>query len=269
MSNHLFSVWYGLLLERAGLTAALTRREIESRYRGTLPGRAWIVVAPLLMLTVYTFVFGHILKARWGADQDTASFALTLFSGLLLNTLLGESLGRAASVMHGYSNYVKKLVFPLEVIPLSVLFAGLLNALVGYLVLLVAMPLLGHPLGWSALYLPLALLPFLVCLTGLTFLTAALGTYFRDAGQIVQFVLILALFLSPILYPLTSLPEPARSYLALNPLTIPVETVRAVLFGSPLPPLSQIVAYNVVAGGLAAIGVGLFMRVKCGFADVL
>ncbi|AGI25287.1 ABC-2 transporter permease [Pseudomonas sp. ATCC 13867] len=269
MSKHHFLSWYESVFERLGLTVALARREIESRYRGTLPGRAWIIIAPFLMLVVYTFVFGHILKSRWGADQDTSSFALTLFSGLLLNTLLGECLSRAASVMHSYGNYVKKLVFPLEVIPLSVVLAGLLNVFIGYLVLLVAMLLLGHPLAWSVLYLPLVLLPFLVCLVGLTFLIAALGTYFRDVGQIVQFVLILALFLSPILYPLTSLPESARSYLALNPLTIPVETVRAVLFGSPLPELSQIVAYHVTAGVLAVIGIGLFMRVKCGFADVL
>lgn len=255
--------------ERTGLTLSLARRELESRYRGTFLGTVWVVVAPLLMLAVYTFVFGHILKSRWGGDQDTTSFALTLFSGLLLNGFLGECLGRAASIMHSHSSYVKKMVFPLEVIPLSVITAALANALIGYCILVLAMLLLGHAPGWATLWLPFALLPFLVCVGGLACLIAALGAYFRDVGQLVQFVLILALFLSPVLYPLSSLPEAARDYLALNPLTIPVEMVRALLFDAPMPTPTQIAGYCLAAILTALAGGWLFQRVKSGFADVL
>lgn len=255
--------------ERAGLILSLARRELDSRYRGTFLGSVWVVVAPLLMLAVYTFVFGHILKSRWGGDQDTTSFALTLFSGLLLNGFFGECLGRAASVMHSHSNYVKKMVFPLEVIPLSVVTAALANASVGYGVLVLAMFLLGHAPGWETLWLPVVLLPFVVCVGGLACLIAALGAYFRDVGQLVQFILVLTLFLSPVLYPLSSLPEAARGYLALNPLTIPVEMVRALLFDAPMPLATQITGYCLAAGVMALVGGWLFLRVKSGFADVL
>ncbi|QRY82415.1 ABC transporter permease [Pseudomonas sp. PDNC002] len=247
----------------------MARRDVASRYHGTLLGSVWVFLAPLLMLLVYTFVFGHILKARWGGDQSTTAFALTLFSGLLLNSLLADCLGRASGVVHQHSNYVKKLVFPLETLPLSVVLAALTNTVVGYLILLLAMFLLGPAPGWNALLLPLALLPFLICVVGLACGVAALGAYFRDVGQIVQFLLVLLLFLSPVLYPLTSLPPEARDFLLLNPLTIPVETVRSVLFGSPLPPESQIWSYTLISALIALLGVSLFLRVKSGFADVL
>jgi len=263
------SAWSAPLFQRAGLMFALSRRELHSRYRGTLLGKFWVVLSPFLMLAVYTFVFGHILKSRWGAEQGTASFSLTLFAGLLLNTFMGDCLGRASGVMHGHTNYVKKLVFPLEVIPLSVVIAGLTNALVGYLILLVAMLLLGAAPGWQVLLLPLALLPFLICVTGLSCLVAALGAYFRDTQQIMQYLLVLMLFLSPVLYPLSALPEAARDFLVLNPLTIPVETVRALLFGTPCPTMTELLGYFGASALCFVLGFGLFQRVKSGFADVL
>ncbi|MCP8464758.1 ABC transporter permease [Pseudomonas sp. ZM23] len=232
-------------------------------------GRLWVFLAPFLMLMVYTFVFGHILRARWGAAQDNTSFALTLFAGLLLNGMFGESLSRAAVVMHNHSNYVKKLVFPTEVLPLSLVAASLVNSGIGYLIIVVAMLLLNHPPGLWVVFLPLSLLPFLLCVTGLTFMIAAFGAYFRDVNQIVQFLLVLLLFLSPVLYPMTSLPEDVRHYLLLNPLTIPVEMVRALLFGTPMPPTAQIAAYSLASVLLLICGVWLFLRVRGGFADVL
>lgn len=257
------------LIDRAELTLSLARREVESRYHGAMLGRLWVFLAPFLMLMVYTFVFGHILRARWGAAQDNTSFALTLFAGLLLNGMFGESLSRAAVVMHNHSNYVKKLVFPTEVLPLSLVAASLVNSAIGYLIIVVAMLLLNHPPGLWVVFLPLSLLPFLLCVTGLTFMIAAFGAYFRDVNQIVQFLLVLLLFLSPVLYPMTSLPEDVRHYLLLNPLTIPVEMVRALLFGTPMPPTAQIAAYSLASVLLLICGVWLFLRVRGGFADVL
>lgn len=248
---------------------SLARRDIWSRYRGTLLGSLWVILAPFLMLLVYTFIFGHVLKSRWGADQSTTAFALTLFSGLLLNSLLGDCLGRAASIIHSHSNYVKKLVFPLEALPLSLVLAGLANALIGYLILLLAMFMFGLNPGWNVLLLPLVLLPFVLCLVGLSCAIAALGAYFRDVGQVVQFLLVLLLFLSPVLYPMSALPVEARQFLLLNPLTIPVELVRSVLFGATLPSGAQILSYSLVSVVVAVLGLSLFLRVKSGFADVL
>ncbi|KRV81734.1 ABC transporter permease [Pseudomonas citronellolis] len=254
--------WVQLLL-------ALTRREILARYQGALFGRLWLLLSPFLLLAVYTFVFGQVLKSRWGAEQSTASFALTLFAGLLLHGMLADSLSRAVTVMHNHRNQVKKLVFPLELLPLSLALSALSNAVIGFLVLLLLMPWLGQPLGWSILYLPLVLLPFVLCVCGLSWIIAVFGAYFRDTSQFIQFLLVLLLFLSPVFYPVSALPEALRPYLLLNPLSVPVEAVRACLFGMPMPPMGVQLAYAVIACLLAVLGWLWFRRMKDGFADVL
>ncbi len=145
----------------------MTRREVELRYRDAMLGRIWIIVSPFLLLLIYTFVFGFVLKSRWGGSQSTLSFALTLFSGLLLNGILAESLSRAPTIIQANANYVKKLVFPLEILPLTPLLAAFFNAMLGYLVLCIFLLFSGVEPGWQLVLLPLALLPFLLCVTGL------------------------------------------------------------------------------------------------------
>lgn len=150
------------LASRIRLLLVMTRREVELRYRDAMLGRIWIIVSPFLLLLIYTFVFGFVLKSRWGGSQSTLSFALTLFSGLLLNGILAESLSRAPTIIQANANYVKKLVFPLEILPLTPLLAAFFNAMLGYLVLCIFLLFSGVEPGWQLVLLPLALLPFLL-----------------------------------------------------------------------------------------------------------
>ncbi|MCY1479108.1 ABC-2 type transporter [compost metagenome] len=257
------------LSSRARLLLAFVRRDVAARYQGTLLGGFWVLLAPFLLLMVYTFVFGHVLKSRWGSDQDTASFALTLYSGLLLNGILADSLSRAATVIHGHGNYVKKLVFPLEILPLALVLSALVNAIIGFLILALLLPLLGHVPSWKILLVPLMLLPMLLCASGLAWFFAALGAYFRDISQFIQLLLVLILFISPVLYPLSALPENLRAYLALNPLTIPLEMIRHAFFGTPMPSTGQVMAYLGASSLASLLGLLWFQRMKDGFADVL
>jgi lipopolysaccharide transport system permease protein len=247
----------------------MTRREVESRYRDSMLGRIWIIASPLLLLLIYTFVFGMVLKSRWGSDQDTFSFALTLFAGLLLNGILAEGLSRAPTIIQGNANYVKKLVFPLEILPVTPVLAAFVNAALGYLVLCGFLLARGEALGWQPALLPLMLIPFLLCVIGLAWFLAGLGVYVRDIGQFVQLFLVLLLFISPVFYPLSSLPPPVQPYLYFNPLTVPVEMVRAALFDSPLPPPGVIGSYCGVSVLVFLSGLAWFRRVQDGFADVL
>ncbi len=258
-----------VLALRLELLLAMTRREVESRYRDAVMGRIWIIVSPVLLLLIYTFVFGVVLKSRWGSDQDTFSFALTLFAGLLLNGILAEGLSRAPGIVPGNVNLVKKLVFPLEILPVTPILAAFINSALGYLVLIVFLVIKGVAPGWPVILLPLMLLPFLLCVTGLAWFLSGLGVYVRDTGQFVQFLLILLLFISPVFYPLSSLPPAVQPYLYMNPLTVPVEMVRAVLFDSPLPEFGVIALYCAVSTLVFLLGLAWFRRVQEGFADVL
>ncbi|HCE6995078.1 ABC transporter permease [Pseudomonas aeruginosa] len=257
------------LASRIRLLLVMTRREVELRYRDAMLGRIWIIISPFLLLLIYTFVFGFVLKSRWGGSQSTFSFALTLFSGLLLNGILAESLSRAPTIIQANANYVKKLVFPLEILPVTPLLAAFFNAMLGYLVLCIFLLFSGVEPGWQLVLLPLALLPFLLCVTGLAWFLAGLGVYVRDIGQFVQFLLVLLLFISPVFYPLSSLPPVMQPYLYLNPLTIPVEMVRAILFDAPYPTLGVFSVYCVASLLVCSSGFLWFRRVQEGFADVL
>lgn len=166
------------LASRIRLLLVMTRREVELRYRDAMLGRIWIIVSPFLLLLIYTFVFGFVLKSRWGGSQSTLSFALTLFSGLLLNGILAESLSRAPTIIQANANYVKKLVFPLEILPLTPLLAAFFNAMLGYLVLCIFLLFSGVEPGWQLVLLPLALLPFLLCVTGLAWFSRGSGSMF-------------------------------------------------------------------------------------------
>lgn len=254
---------------RASLLVSMTRREVESRYRESLIGRLWIILSPLLLLMIYTFVFGVVLKARWGSEQDTFSFALTLFSGLLLNGILAEGLSKAPGIIQSHSNYVKRVVFPLDVLPVTPVLAAAFNALLAFLVLCTVLAFAGTPPGWQALLFPLVLLPFLLLVVGLAWILAGLGVYFRDITQLVQFLLILMLFISPVFYPVSALPVAAQAWLYLNPLSVPVELTRSLLFGAPPPELLVVLSYCAASILVFWSGLVWFLRVQEGFADVL
>lgn len=254
-----------------GLLAALARRDVLGRYRGSVLGLAWSLATPVLMLLVYTFVFGVVFQARWsaGAAASQAEFALVLFVGMMVFGLFSEVLLRAPTLIVGNVNYVKKVVFPLEILPPMVLSAALFHLAVSLAVWLAAhLALVGLPPP-TALLLPLVVLPVMLLALGLGWLVAALGVYLRDVGQVITVLVTALLFLAPVFYPLKAVPEVARAWFYLNPLTLPIEMARDVLYWGKVPH-PGLWALTLLAGGAVAwAGFAWFQKTRKGFADVL
>jgi lipopolysaccharide transport system permease protein len=273
MFRSLFQIPLSLIRHRY-LIRQLTWREIAGRYRGSAIGVLWSFITPLIMLTIYTLVFGSILGSRWsdgsgGANADQANFALVLFSGLILHGILAESLARAPGLILGNVNLVKRVMFPLEILGWSAVASSLFHGAVSFLVLLAMKLALHGSIPWQALLLPLVLAPFMLMVLGVVWFLSALGVFVRDVGQIVQPLATILLFLSPILFPANALPRFLRDWIVLNPLTIPVEQARALIIWGTLPDWGSWLAYCLAAVTVAWAGFYWFQRSRPAFADVL
>ena len=252
------------------LIQQMVRREVIGRYRGSFLGLLWSFINPVLMLTVYTFVFSFVFKARWGqGDTDKYEFALVLFAGLIVFNLFSECISRAPGLILSNVNYVKKVVFPLEILPWVALGSALFHTSVSLVVLMVFLAVLGHDFSWTMLWLPVVLLPFLLLIMGLSWLLASIGVFIRDVGQLVGMALTVLMFMSPIFYPLSALPEAVRHYLFLNPLTFVIEQVRNILLWGLQPNWRYLAIYSVVSIVIASLGRLWFEKTRKGFADVL
>lgn len=253
-----------------GLIMTLTKREVIGRYRGSLLGILWSFFNPLFMLVVYTFVFSVVFKARWSVGSDSKTeFALVLFAGMIVFGLFSECVNRAPALVLGNVNYVKKVVFPLEILPLVSLGAAtfhLLISVVVWLIFYLAFFGIPHP---TVLLLPVVLLPLALFTLGLSWMLASLGVYLRDVGQVVGVVTTALLFLSPIFYPVTALPAEYHTLLYLNPLTPVIEQTREVLVWGKLPNPGFWAAAMLVGSAVAWIGFAWFQKTRKGFADVL
>lgn len=249
----------------------LVRQDLAARYRGTLLGRAWPLMLPLLLLAVYGFVFGTVFRSRWPglAEGDDTGFALLLFSGLLTHGLLAEVLGQAPSLLLRNSNFVRKVVFPLPVLVAVPLGSALWHALLGYGLLWLAHGLSGGVWALSALALPVILLPYLLLLYGLGLGLAALGVYLRDLSQIAPALATLALFSGAVFYPVSMVPPALAPLLQLNPITWPVSAIREALLLGHWPDPAAWAVYSAIAVLVLALGAWLFRSLQRGFADVL
>lgn len=252
------------------LIKTLLIRDVTTRYRGSVLGILWSFLHPAVLLTVYTFVFSLVFKSRWSAeDNSKTGFALVLFAGLVLFNLFAECLNRAPALITNNVNYVKKLVFPLEILPLVAAGSALFHALIGLLVWLLAYTFLYGAPQLSIVLMPLIFFQLLLIVLGLSWMLAALGVYLRDVSQFASLLTTLLMFLSPVFYPASALPQPYHSLMMLNPLTHLIEQARDVLFWGRLPE-----AFHVVAGLFASmligwLGFAFFQRARPGFADVL
>ncbi len=252
------------------LITTSAKREVLGRYRGSAMGILWSFFNPVFMLAVYTFVFSEVFKARWSVGSESKTeFALVLFAGLMVFNLFAECINRAPGLIISNVNYVKKVVFPLEILPfvglLSALFHGAISLgvwLMAYL-LLFGIP---HP---TALLLPLIVLPFALFIMGLSWTLASLGVYLRDVSQLIGAITTVLMFLSPIFYPATSLPEAYRHLLYLNPLTPIIEQTRTVLYFGKAPDFVMLAVYWAATFIIAWLGFAWFQKTRKGFADVL
>jgi len=256
------------------LILQMIKREVIGRYRGSFLGLLWTFVNPILMLSIYTFVFGVVFKVRLDPQNtdiydDKFAFALLLFTGLILFNLFSECLSRAPGLVLANVNYVKKVIFPLEILPLVSLGSALFHAGISFLVLLTFLLVIDHPIHWTLICLPIIVLPLLLLTIGLSWMLASIGVFVRDIGQFIGLVLTMLLFMSPIFYPASALPESVRDYLFLNPLTFIIEQARAVTLYGQLPDWIGLVIYYMFAFVIAWAGLMWFMKTRKGFADVL
>ena len=253
------------------LIVQMTRREVVGRYRGSVMGLAWSFFNPILMLVVYTFVFSVVFKARWGTggDESQTTFAIVLFVGLIVYNLFAEMAIRAPGLILSNVNYVKKVIFPLEILPVVGLCAALFHSLISLGVLLIAILLIKGSLVWTVIYFPLILVPLLIATLGIAWFLASLGVFVRDVGQTIGILTTVLMFLSPVFFPISALPENFQFWQKFNPLTFTIEQSRAVIIFGKQPDWAALTLYVLASLLVAWAGYWWFQKTRKGFADVL
>lgn len=253
------------------LIVQMTRREVVGRYRGSALGLLWSFFHPVFMLAVYTFVFSVVFKARWGigGEESRTQFAILLFTGMIVHGLFAEVLNRAPTLLLSNVNYVKKVVFPIEILPVVTMGAALFHSLVSLGVLLAAFALFNGYLNWTAIFVPLVFLPLVILTLGCAWMLASLGVFLRDVGQTIGLVTTVMMFLSPVFYPISALPENLRPWIMANPLAFIIEQARDVLVWGHLPDWTGLGIYMLIASAVAWAGYAWFQKTRKGFADVL
>jgi lipopolysaccharide transport system permease protein len=249
----------------------MTRREVVGRYRGSVLGLAWSFFNPVLMLIVYTFVFSVVFKARWNVsgDESKTDFAIILFTGMIVFNLFAEIVNRAPGLIIYNVNYVKKVVFPLEILSWVALGSVLFHSLVSLFVLLLTQFILNQSLPWTIVFFPLVLLPLILASLGAAWFLAAIGVFVRDVGQITGVITTILMFLSAVFYPLSALPERYQNLLKLNPLVLIITESRNVLIYGSLPNWSWLGLALLMGLAIAFAGFWWFQKTRKGFADVL
>jgi lipopolysaccharide transport system permease protein len=261
------------LVSHRDLIFRMTHRDIVGRYREAKLGLLWTVLTPLFLLAIYTFVFSVVFKARWNLDSNEthAEFALYLFSGMLVFQLFGEVATRAPGMVVAYPNYVKKVVFPLEVLPISALLTALFHMSIGFVVWLAAWLVIKQVLPpITALYFPIVILPVCIATLGVSWVLAAFGVFLRDLGHAVALFVQALFFLTPVFYPVDRIPVPLiQKIMRLNPLTFAIETTRGVIIVGEHP--DWLKWFLMVIGSIfvAVFGYAVFMKARRAFADVL
>ena len=257
-------------LRNRSLIFQMTKREVVGRYRGSVLGIAWSFFNPLIMLAVYTVVFSTVFQARWNVGSDSkAEFALVLFIGMIVHGVLAESMNNSPSLMLRNVSYVKKVVFPLEILPWIVMGTTLFHSLISLLVWSLFFIAVNFTFQWTAIFLPFVFLPLILFSMGVSWMLASLGVYIRDIGQMTGVLTTVLLFLSPIFYPASRLPEPYQTIIYLNPLTFVIEQARDVLMWGNIPNWSGLLIATAVSSIVAWAGFAWFQRTRQGFADVL
>jgi lipopolysaccharide transport system permease protein len=249
----------------------MARREVIGRYRGSFMGLAWSFFNPVMMLIVYTLVFSGVFKARWGVGvgESKSDFAVILFIGMIIHGLFSECANRAPGLILSNANYVKKVVFPLEILPWVAMASTLFHTLISLIVLMVALVMIHGSISWTGLSLPIVILPLVIGTMGMTWFLAATGVFVRDVNQTIGILTTVMLFLSPVFYPISAIPDAYRSLLYINPLTFIIEESRHVLIWGKLPNFEGLAIYYMLSLLFAWLGFWWFQKTRKGFADVI
>jgi lipopolysaccharide transport system permease protein len=245
----------------------LVKRDVLLRYRGAMFGVLWIFLSPLLMLGIFAFVFGHIFETRWAQQPDGLPFWLTLYSGLIVFNVFADAVARSPSAVRDHPSYVKKIIFPVEILPLVPVGSSLIHAGFNLIILSVALAWTGH-LSAGLLVFPILLIPVLLLAIGLSWFLAAWGVFIKDMNQIVPLLVQMMLFLSPVFYPVSAVPAMLRPIYHYNPLSSVIEAGRAIILGSPVSWTAWAMAL-VTSGTAAILGFIFFKHSREEFADAL
>ena len=252
------------------LLAQLVRRDLAARFRGSLGGVAWLVAGPLLMLGVYWLVLEQVFQPRWaGSEAAGAPFTMQLFAGLAVFSVFGEAVARAPSLIAANESFVRKVVFPLELLPVSAVATALATCCAQLLVLALAHLVLVGMLPLQALLLPVALFPVVLFTLGVCWLVAALGVYVRDLAHAISPIVTMVLFLSPVLYPSMALPAEWRGLVTGAPIGAGIDMARALMLGAAVPTALSFLSALALAVIVAVAGLTFFRLTSKGFADVL
>lgn len=260
------------IIKNRFLISQMVRRDIGQRYRGSYLGVLWSIINPLLMLMIYTFVFSVVFKARWqtsGENTGIGEYAITLFAGLIPFNLFSEVMNRAPMIVINYPNYVKKVVFPLEVLVVVIVGTATVTSFISLGILVVVNFILTKTISPTIIFLPLIYLPLQLLALGFGWFLASLGVYVRDIGQGIAVVMQLLLFATPVLYPATSIPEQYSILIKINPLAMIVGDFRNLLLWGQLFPIKEWVFWLLFSIFLSIAGYVWFMGTKKGFPDVL
>ena len=252
------------------LAWSLSKQQVRKRHLGSVFGALWLVLNPLIMLAMYSVVFGVIFQPRWAALSESGiSYPIFLFTGLVVFWVFGESVSRAPGVIVEHRNLVKRVRFPVQILPLTVATSALLLFSVNLLLVCMLLPFFGQSFSLLMLLAPAAIVPAWLFSTGLAWLLSALGAYFKDVSQASNILTLAGLFLSGVFYPLEAVPVEFRAFWQLNPIAVSIECLRDVLlYGHP--PDWEFYALGAVVGmAVCVLGGFIFSKVRAGFADVI
>lgn len=258
------------LYQHTDLLLQLAKRGIQSRYRGSVLGMLWSLLTPLLMLLVYSFVFSVVFKAKWDhPGAEAANFGVILFSGMIIHALFAEPMVLASSSITGNAQYVKKVVFPLEVMAWSTMLVACFQAMISFFVLLVFMLVSGMPMHPTLLLFPAIILPLVLFSAGVAWALSSITVLIRDVAQLVGILSTILLFISPVFYPIDRLPPIWQKLIYLNPISFIVDQMRKVAIYGESPDWAGLAVYTLIALAVAWLGLAIFQRLRPGFADVL
>jgi lipopolysaccharide transport system permease protein len=257
------------LSRRFELVLSFAKRDLVGRYKGSALGIAWAVLTPVVMIAIFTFIFAGIFGARFGANDSHWDYALYLFCGLLPWSMFQESVQQSANTIVNHANLVKRVVFPLETLPAAQAFAALGNQLFATIGLLIAIVLIRQNLQLTSLWLPLLLIPQLLFALGAAWLIASLGVFLRDIAQGITLLLMAWMYLTPIIYPESIVPERFRGFIALNPFTPLVRSYRRVFLDGFAPDWRGLLYFSALAVVVFVFGYWWFARTRKNFADVI
>lgn len=262
-------VFFKSVLRNRELLKSLIIRDIKSKYTGSFIGVVWLIINPVIMLAIYTFVFSIVFNARWTVNSESKSeFALVLFAGMMIFNIFSECISRASTLILQNSNLVKKVVFPLELLAVVNLGSALFNFIISLVVWLILYSVIYGGLNSTLIFLPFYLIPYSLFVLGISWFMCALGVYLRDLAQIVNLSITVLLFMSPVFYPITALPEEFRNYLYINPMTYIIEAFRGIVYFDNISyeHLFFPVCLSII---IAWLGFAFFQKTRRGFSDVI